>query len=143
MGYGHGVDRKPRQGQLSNMTIDIKSLALPDSLKPQAIPAKPKVVVKPSIQGRFLKGPVPLAWLIKASCLPGKTLEVAIVLWFLSGVKKTTTIALPNKIMDEFGIDRHAKRRALLAMEQARLIAVSQKTGRSPVVTILDVQSDG
>ncbi len=70
-------------------------------------------------------------------------MEAAIVLWFLSGVKKTKTVALPNKLMAEFGVDRHAKRRALQVMENSGLISVSRKSGSSPVVTILEAQSDG
>ena len=121
------------------MAIDPTTLALPPGKRPAVSKNRKTAVVKPAIEGRFLKGPISLDWLIKASCLPGKTLEVAIVLGFLSGVKKTKTVSLPNKIPGEFCVDRHAKKRALDALSEAGLISRAQSPGRAPVVTILDI----
>ena len=124
------------------MAINPTTLALPPGKRPTVSNSRKPAVVKAAIKGRFLKGPIPLIWLIKASCLPGRTLEVAIVLWFLSGVKKSKVIALPNKILSEFGVDRYAKKRALDRLEEAGLVSVSQSTGRSPIVTILEISND-
>jgi hypothetical protein len=115
----------------------LKQLALPGIEKlPNEVnspSAKPSTLMKVL----FLKGPIPLPWLMTTACLPGKTLEVGIALWFLSGVKKNYEVVLSNKLLSEFGVNRYAKHRALRAMEEASLISVFQKHGRSPVITIL------
>ena len=89
---------------------------------------------------KFLKGPVPLNWLAGAGRLPGKSLHVGVALWFLTGVHRTRTVALPNGILALLGVDRHAKYRALNYLEQAGLIEREHHDGRSPVVTLLSVR---
>jgi hypothetical protein len=71
------------------------------------------------------------------------------VLWYLAGVQKTETVTLGNSLLRKFGVDRNTKRRCLKAMEGAGLIAVDQRPGRNPTITILnaaqraDQQSEG
>jgi hypothetical protein len=48
--------------------------------------------VVPHRRGEFLRGPVPMAWLLSASRLPGKALVVGVWLWFRAGIEKSTTI---------------------------------------------------
>jgi hypothetical protein len=93
-------------------------------------------------QGQFLKGPVPLPWLIKASQCSGKTFVVAIVIWFRSGLSKSNQVNLTSKVLKQFGIDRSAKSRAIHHLEDAELITVERKSGKNPVITILDIQDD-
>lgn len=86
---------------------------------------------------KFLKGPVPLNWLGRAAQLPGKSLHVGAALWFLKGLCRSNTITLSNGVLAVFGVDRHAKYRALNCLEQAGLIRCERHTGRSARVTIL------
>lgn len=97
----------------------------------------------PLINGRFLKGPIALNWLIAAAQLPGKTSEVAIALWFLVGVHKSHRVKLSNKLLKEFGVDRFAKNRALQVLEKSGLISLTRRAGCSPEVTILECTDDG
>lgn len=123
------------------MSIDPKQIALPDGLRPEPAPTKEKVVDKASrkrITGRFLRGPIPLEWLMKASQLSGQALHVAIAIWFLTGVKNTNSVKLSNKLLSEFGVNRYSKRRALRQLTSADLISVEQGRGKSPVVTVLE-----
>ncbi|NRP52386.1 hypothetical protein XMV242_000845 [Marinobacterium sp. xm-v-242] len=123
------------------MSIDPKQIALPDGLRPESAPTKEKVVDKASrkrITGRFLRGPIPLEWLMKASQLSGQALHVAIAIWFLTGVKNTNSVQLSNKLLSEFGVNRYSKRRALRQLISADLISVEQGRGKSPVVTVLE-----
>lgn len=87
---------------------------------------------------RFLKGPIPWIWLSAAAERPGKALHVAIVLWFLSGIKRSRTVALSGSVLKGFGVKRHSGYRGLASLEQAGLVSVSRHSGRNPVVTILD-----
>ena len=85
----------------------------------------------------FLKGPIPLAWLAQAGTLPGRALHVATVIWYRSGVEKSRTVSVPSKTLEEFGVDRYAKKRALIALENAGLISVEHHHGRNPMATII------
>ena len=91
-------------------------------------------------QEQFLKGPVPLPWLIKASKCPGKAFIVAIVIRFRKGLCKSNQINLTSTVLKQFGVDRSAKSRALKCLEVAELITVERKSGKNPVITILDIQ---
>ncbi len=90
----------------------------------------------------FLKGPIPLHWLAVAGGLPGKALQVGVVLWFRAGMERSTTVSAPSKVLAEFGVDRFAKRRALDALAGVGLVAVVHRRGRNPVVTLLTPPED-
>jgi hypothetical protein len=85
---------------------------------------------------RFLKGPIPFPYLLKASKLPGRALHVFIIIWFLHGVTKNKTFSLKNSLLREFGVQRHAGYRALNELEKAGLISVVRCKGRNPQITI-------
>ena len=53
-------------------------------------------------------------------------------------------VTLPNAFaLDPWGVDRHAKGRALRILERAGLIAVERSTGRAPRIVLLDPRSKG
>lgn len=87
---------------------------------------------------RFLRGPIPSAWLERAGNLPGKTLHVAVALWFQAGITKKRTVKLSYKDLARLGCKHEAGRRALKRLEAAGLVEVDSQNGRSPVVTILE-----
>ena len=86
---------------------------------------------------RYLRGPVPLAWLEAAARLPGQALQVGLALWFLIGVTKSATVSLTTVKLAGFGVDRSAKRRALASLAGAGLITLDQVPGRNPMVTVV------
>lgn len=87
--------------------------------------------------GRFIKGPIPLDWIGRAACLPGKTLHVALALQYLAGLQKTQTVKLGAKALSVLGVARDAKYDALNRLQDAGLIAVQRARGRTSVVTLL------
>lgn len=89
---------------------------------------------------KFLKGPIPLNWLLKAASISGGAFKVAIVIWFLVGVSNKRTISLPNGLLDKFGVSKRTKYRCLKAMERAGLISISQGKGSSPVIEVNSVE---
>jgi hypothetical protein len=120
--------------------FNLKRLTLPTS---QKRPTKPVWQQKPPHHKpgeKFLKGPVPLSWLLRVAQLPGKSLHVGVAIWFLAGLKNTRDISLPNALLKRFGINRNAKYRSLAWLERNQLIAVERHSGRNPVITILDVE---
>jgi len=86
----------------------------------------------------FLKGPVLLNWLARAACCRGKALHVAIILCYRAGLLKSDTIKVPGWTAKKFGLDCHAKTRALKALEQAGLVSITRRQGCSPQVTLLE-----
>lgn len=91
----------------------------------------------------FLKGPLPLAWIIKAASLPGKyPLAVGLAIWFRSGLEnKQTGIPLTTKTIERFHVNRQAGYRALATLEAAGLVSVDRKPGRCPLVSIRKVKA--
>ena len=118
--------------------IDIAQLTLP---KGNVVKTKPKRKL-PRHHGNepFLKGPVPLDWLMLASKLPGKSCQVGNALWYLAGLNNSVpTIKLTQTILNKFGVSRHCKYRALQCLERAKLITLNRTHGKNPTVTILPV----
>ena len=85
----------------------------------------------------FIKGPIPLGWITKAAGVEGKTLHVAIALWFLAGLKRSRKVALSQSTLRLFGVSRQASYRALKRLETVGLVSVDRHRGRNPIVTIL------
>lgn len=81
-------------------------------------------------------------WLSKAAQLPGKSLHVGVALWFMGEILKSAVVPLSNLAGLRFGLDRNSKYRALVWLERANLIAVERRTGRAPVVTILEAREE-
>ena len=115
----------------------LSDFAIEDCLHQAARPRGNRIGVR---RGRFLKGPVPLEWLIEAAKLPGKSLHVGVVLWFLSGLKKSREVTFAPSRRREFGIGRHASYRALKCLEMAGLVRLKRKRGRAPLVTIVEAE---
>ena len=108
----------------------------------------PRLDVRPGDRGQgnapdqfFLKGPIPLDWLCQAAGLPGKTLHVGILLWFLARLKKKRELTIGEQWLQRFGIKRHAAYRALVQLENSGLIHVKRRRGAKPKVRIVNASS--
>ena len=77
-------------------------------------------------------------WLERAAKLPGKSMQAAVVLQLIATAQETHRVVLGNLACQRFGLNRNAKYRALRSLENAGLVDVERKLGRSPIVTILD-----
>jgi hypothetical protein len=116
--------------------IDTKRLALPGGSKVyHPSPSQKPPRHKPG--GKFLKGPIPWEWVTISAKLPGKALQVGMVIWFLAGIKNSRTVALSGKTLEGLGVSRYAGYRGLKGLEEANLVTVNRHTGRNPIVTIL------
>ena len=91
--------------------------------------------------GRFLKGPVPLAWLARVAALPGKALAVGVALWFERGLRGRKETVVGRGLLTQLNVNRKAGYRALRALEAVGLVSVDRHVGRCPRVKILAVQS--
>jgi hypothetical protein len=88
------------------------------------------------VQGSFLKGPVPMDWIARAAALSGKSLHLGVALWFRAGLVSSMTFKLSNGDLAALGVARDAKYEGLERLRRAGLIAVVQRPGCAPTVTI-------
>jgi len=99
---------------------------------------KPPTVPRHGPGETFLKGPIPWCWLATAASLPGRCLHVGLAIWHLHWLQRRPKIRLSNAILQELGVDKHAKGRALKRLEVAGLIAIERHAGSSPLILLLD-----
>jgi hypothetical protein len=86
----------------------------------------------------FIRGPIPLGWLLNACGLPGSALPVGLAVWFGAGCQgKRQAVPICNSLLSRFGVERIPGYRGLRALEQAGLVSVERHHGRCPRVTIL------
>jgi len=85
----------------------------------------------------FLRGPIPLEWLGKAAALPGKTLNVAIALWWLHGMAKGKPFKLTRKALKYLNVERDAASAGLVRLERAGLIKVERRPGQRPTISMV------
>jgi DNA-binding transcriptional ArsR family regulator len=91
----------------------------------------------PPIRGKFIAGPVDVSWVCQASRLGVKALLVGLALWHLKGLRRENSFLVSNLMVQEWGVQPDAKRRALRALEKAGLITVERRGKRSPRVTLI------
>ena len=89
------------------------------------------------IQDRFIAGPLNVSWLCRASHVGVKALLVGLALWHIRGLRKTDTFIVSNLMLQDWGVQPDAKRRALRKLENAGLIKVERRGKRSPQVTLV------
>lgn len=89
------------------------------------------------IEGRFLKGPIPMAAIVAASRLPGKALVVYLAIRHQADLSRKAEVVFPASLAAELKLTRDAKARALQHLEQAGLIGVSREKGCSARITLV------
>jgi hypothetical protein len=99
---------------------------------------KKKRPSRPRRSDRFLKGPVPWPWLVRAMALPGKSLAIGLILWLQCGIARRQTVLFCLARAVDDGIPTSTARRAVRALEQAGLVAIRRRPGRGLEVTVLD-----
>ena len=102
----------------------------------QVPPAKPKRAPRHKAGERFLKGPIPMAWIGAAARLPGKALHVGVAIWHIAGLTGQAVVRMERSALESLGIGREAWLRGLERLEGAGLIDVERKPGRRTIVTI-------
>src|SRR4051812_6814375 len=87
--------------------------------------------IPPNGDRRFVRGPVPLPWLVKAGQTKGKALALGVYLWFYNGVKKTNEFDINlSRIASIFNTSRRSMQRALQLLEQKGLVVVVRSQGK-------------
>jgi hypothetical protein len=85
--------------------------------------------------GRFLKGPIPMAWIAAAD--KAGALMVGMCICYLKGLNKSATFKVSNMALAPWGVNRERKARGLRKLAAAGLIALEGRPNASPRVTVL------
>ena len=98
----------------------------------------------------YIRGPLPLNWLQRASTISRTACVVGVIIWRIAYLKKlwghsnqrqiSGAIKLTTQTCMKWGVCGNSKNTALRLMEKAGLIQLELKRGRSPVVQIIDVE---
>jgi hypothetical protein len=91
----------------------------------------------------FLMGPIPWLWLVKSAQLPGKALQVAMLLWREAGCRKSQTVSFCLSHGRQLGMGKDTTRRALRQLIGAGLVRVQGPPGRSLKATLLELTREG
>ena len=119
---------------MSDLIPDLDSLRI----EPVAAATQPKPRAKAA--RNFLRGPIPIPWLIAAAKLPGRSLHVGLALWYYAGMRSTHQINFPIRwLKTAFNMERHAAYRGLAALEKAGLVSVARYRGHASRVVLLEV----
>jgi DNA-binding transcriptional ArsR family regulator len=89
------------------------------------------------IRGKFIAGPIDVAWVVQAKRLGATPLLVGLALWHLKKLRQSDTFTVSNLMLQEWGVQPDAKSRALRALERAGLISVERRGKRSPHVALV------
>ncbi len=101
--------------------------------------ANPPKFPRHKLKEHFLKGPIPLSWLEAVGQLHGRTMNVAVAIWYLAGMNlKSNVVHLTGKTLRKFGVKQKTGYRALRALEKAGLIVCERRRGSCPLVTVLE-----
>ncbi len=83
---------------------------------------------------RFLKGPIPWAWVEAAAALPGPALIVGLRVWFEAGIRRSKTVPVNLSCGP---IPRRSAVRGLHALASAGLVSVERRPGKLSLITLL------
>jgi hypothetical protein len=88
-------------------------------------------------EGLFIKGPIPMSWLSSVARLPGKSVHVALALFWLAGMKPQGKVKMTRQAQNLFNVSDDAYRDALPRLEKAGLIKVWRAPGQRAQVEIV------
>ena len=96
----------------------------------------------------YVRGPLPLKWFQRASSISRTAGVVGLIIWKIAYQRKlwgydsqrrtSGSIKVTNQTCMKWGICGNSKNTALRMMEEAGLIRLDLKRGRSPLVQIID-----
>lgn len=102
--------------------------------------AKP---VAPEPGQTFLRGPVPWAWIARASRLSGSALRVGLVLFLEQGFRSSPIVKVSTGRLRELGVSRKAVYRAIDLLARHGLLEVQDRgRGRQFVVRLLPAPAE-
>lgn len=81
-------------------------------------------------------------WIEQVSQLPGKTLHLGVALLYYAQLIGGSRLRLTRRMMRRFNVSREACYEGLRRLDAAGLIKVWRLPGRSPMITLVEPQTD-
>ncbi len=113
---------------------------VPDHLLPTRVVSSGSAETRRRSRQRstFVKGPLPMGWIGAAvRCGDARALPVLLALKAKADAGRETWVKPPATALQDLGIGRMARSRAITALEHAGLVEVSRRCGRPPLVRLL------
>lgn len=88
------------------------------------------------VNGRFLKGPIPMRDICTAAALPGRALALFLAIHHRVALTRDVTVTLPRGLLQQLGVNKDSKSRGLGALERAGLIRVARSRGTAARITL-------
>jgi hypothetical protein len=88
------------------------------------------------MKGRFLKGPISMPAISQASRLGGRALAVYLAIHHQTALTGKRIVTLPRTLLNDLGVDKDAKARAIHALEAAGLIVTDRAKGMAVRVSL-------
>jgi hypothetical protein len=85
---------------------------------------------------RYLRGPTPFSSIDAAGALPGSALWVYLIVLSRVNITGKAGVTLSTSVMADHGLTRRAKDRAVDVLEEAGLIRVTRRVGRTSVIFV-------
>lgn len=133
--YG-GDDGKP---DLGNLPPTIADSAIPVSKLRYSKQSKTLTKAAHFNAKPFIKGPIPLDWLNRAAKLNGKSLNVAMAIWWLAGMSEGKPFKLTAKALRSLHVSDDTACDCLNRIEEAGLIHVNRNPGQRPSIRIKEI----
>ena len=93
---------------------------------------------------QFIAGPLPLPHFFIAANLPGKALEVWLLIHFRTRLMRRTEVTLPAGLLEQAGVVHSTtKASALRSLEDAGLIRVSRAAGKASRISLVELTDNG
>ena len=102
---------------------------------------------------QYIRGPLPMKWFQRASSISRSAAVVGLIIWGIAyqrklwGYDSQRRTSWPMKVTTQncmkWGVCGNSKNTALRLMEEAGLIRLDLKRGRSPIVQIIDDELRG
>lgn len=88
------------------------------------------------IDGRFLKGPIPLPEIAQAARLPGRSLALLLAIHHQTALTGKRVVTLPRALLTDLGIDKDSKSRGLKLLQAAGLVSATLASGKAARVEL-------
>lgn len=89
---------------------------------------------------RYIRGNLPLEWFLACQRISYAATATGLLLWYLSGVKKSKTVKVSQTHLDKFFTSKSTFKRTISQLEKAGLVSVEREPGKAMLVTIQGVK---
>jgi DNA-binding transcriptional ArsR family regulator len=136
----HDVDEIASAGGPVGSDAGIDWARVPDGSIPARVVAGGRAGDGQAWRGRsrFVMGPLPMGWIgAAARCGDARALPVLLALKAKADAGRETWTKPPATVLQDLGVGRMARSRAIAALERAGLVEVRRRRGRPPLVRLV------